>query len=307
MKSTTHLSLLFALAAGPAFAANPPATPTPATANDSVIGRIGEIQVNAAEVRASIAGLSAQDGAAVSRDPALLSQVVRSLLVQRALLKEAEAKQHDKTPEVAERLARAREVALTESYLQSVSVPPESYPNDAELKAAYEAAKPSIGVPKSWRLAQVFISSPKTADKETTDKAGVKLDTVRKALKAAGADFSKIAAANSDEPTSAGRGGEIGWLAETQIQPEIREALGTLKVDSVSEALRLDDGWHFIKVLDAREPYTPTLDQIRGQFVAQLRAEKTKANSQAYLAKLLQDNPLAINELELPRVLAGEK
>jgi len=298
MKTTSLIFLLLATSLLP-----PPAQP-PAAPTEGIIGRIGEIKVNAADVRASVASLSSQDSAAITKDPSLLNQVVRSLLVQRALLKEAEASQHDKKPEVAAQLARAREVALTESYLQSVSIPPESWPSETELQAAYETAKPTIGVPKSWQLAQIFIAVTRDADKATADKAQAKLETVRKACKAASADFPKLAAGHSDETASAARGGEIGWLAETQIQPEIREAMASAKINTITEPIRLNDGWHFIKILDLREPYTPTLDQIRSQLTAQLRAEKTKANSQSFLAKLLQDNPLAINELALEKVLS---
>lgn len=270
---------------------------------DDIIGRIGGISVNAEDVKGSLAALSANDGAAIKNDPALLNQVVRSLLVQRVLLQEAEAQGHDKNPEVAAQLAKAREVALTESYLLAVSIPPESFPSEAELLAAYEVAKPQIGVPKSFHLAQIFISTEKD-----TEKAQTKIDHLQKALKSAPADFGKLAAQHSEEIASAGRQGEIGWLAETQIQPEIREKLGALKVDAISDPVRLKDGWHIIKVLDAREPYTPTLEQIRTQLVTQLRAEKTRANSQAYLAKLLQENPLAINELALGQIAeSGEK
>ncbi|MES2705648.1 MAG: peptidylprolyl isomerase [Verrucomicrobiota bacterium] len=310
MKPLHLLTLLASSAATVLAAPNTAATPPSSAAvpaADSVIGRIGPIQVNAADVRASISALTSQEGAAIKNDPALLNQVVRSLLVQKVLLSEAESKGHDKKPEVAAQLARAREVALTESYLQTVSTPPDSYPGEADLKAAYEIAKPAIGVPKSWRLAQIFISVGKDADKAAADKAQSKLDTVQKALKGAGADFSKLAASHSEEQNSAGRGGEIGWLAESQIQPGIREKLGVLKVNAVSEPVRLEDGWHIVKVLDAREPYTPTLDQIRSQLVAQLRAEKTRANSQAYLAKLLQENPLAVNELALSQLVGEAK
>lgn len=300
MHTTPLIVVVFAFYNFSIFAGDALAAPTP----EGVIGRIGGLQVSAAEVRASVAGLSSQDAAAVAKDPALLSQVVRSLLVQRALLKEAEDKQHDKKPEVAAQLARAREVALTENYLQSVSLPPETYPSDAELAAAYEAAKPTIGVPKSWQLAQIFIAAAQESDKAAADKVAAKLEAVRKGLKAAGADFTKLAAEHSEEAASAGRGGEIGWLGENQIQPPIREALATLKADATSEPVKLGDGWHFIKVLDVREPYTPTLEQIRRQLVVQLRAEKTKANSQAYLAKLLQDNPLAVDEIGLAKVMA---
>jgi parvulin-like peptidyl-prolyl isomerase len=299
MKSSITLAAFFLVGASPLAAQS---TPTA----DGIIARIGDLQVSASDVKASLAALGAKDGTAIRNDPALLNQVVRSLLVQRILLREAEAGGHDKKPEVAAQLARAREVALTESYLQSIATPPETYPNETELKASYEAARPSIGVPKSWRLAQIFISLPKDADKAAADKAQARLDAVQKALKSSPADFAKLASAHSEEQASASRGGEIGWLAETQIQPGIREKLGSLKTDAISDPIRLDDGWHIVKVLDAREPYTPTLEQIRSQLVTQLRAEKTRENSQAYLAKLLQENPLAINELALDQIAEAQ-
>lgn len=299
MKQSITFALLLLTSAAPLTAQSPSST-------DGLIARIGDLKVTAGDVRASLAALGAKEGAAIRNDPALLNQVVRSLLVQRVLLREAEATGHDKKPEVSAQLARAREVALTESYLQSVATPPETYPSETELKAAYDAARPSIGVPKSWRLAQIFIALPKEADKTALDKAQTRLDAVQKALKATPADFAKLASAHSEEQASASRGGEIGWLAETQIQPGIREKLGSLKVDAISDPIQLDDGWHIVKVLDAREPYTPTLEQIRGQLVTQLRAEKTRENSQAYLAKLLQENPLAINELALDQIAEPE-
>lgn len=299
MKPSITVALLLLASAAPLAAQSPAST-------DGLIARIGDLKVTAGDVRASLAALGTNEGAAVRNDPALLSQVVRSLLVQRVLLREAEANGHDKKPEVSAQLARAREVALTESYLQSVATPPESYPGETELKAAYDAARPSIAVPKSWRLAQIFIALPRDADKTAVDKAQSRLDAVQKALKSAPADFARLAGAHSEEQASAGRGGEIGWLAETQIQPGIREKLGSLKVDAISDPIRLDDGWHIVKVLDAREPYTPTLEQIRSQLVTQLRAEKTRENSQAYLAKLLQANPLAINELALEQIAEAE-
>ena len=40
---------------------------------------------------------------------------------------------------------------------------------------------------------------------------------------------------------------------------------------------------------------------------AEARAERARANRQAYLAKLLERNPPAINELTLPEVVARAK
>jgi parvulin-like peptidyl-prolyl isomerase len=278
-------------------------TPDPAPADSSVIARVGDAEVKVDEIRAGIESLDSRQQAALARDPSLLNQTVRTLLMRRVVLKEALAKHWDTEPAVATLIQRARENTVVESYLQSVSKPPDSYPSEAELQAAYEARKPQLLVPKQFRVAQIYVALAKNADKAATDKAQAKLETIKKSMHQTGADFAPIAKAESEEPESAARGGEIGWLSESQIQPEVRSQVGSLVKNSVSEPIRLEDGWHILKVLDIKEAYTPTLEEIRGALTQQLRNEKTQANSQAYLAKLLQQTPVAINELSLSKVL----
>jgi parvulin-like peptidyl-prolyl isomerase len=185
--------------------------------------------------------------------------------------------------------------------LASVSQPPAGYPSDAELKAAYDANKAALLVPRQYRLAQIFIAVPKAADKTDNDKE--KLDGLRKDLHPKEADFAAIARAQSEESQSAAKGGEIGWLTENQIQPEIRLQVTSLAKGTVSEPIRLADGWHILKVLDIKDPYTPTLDEIRPQFIERLRAERARALSQDYVARLLQQTPVSINELGLEKLL----
>ncbi|QJE97909.1 peptidylprolyl isomerase [Luteolibacter luteus] len=272
-------------------------------ADPATLGKIGELEVKTDEIREAIAGLEAGQDAALSKDPAALGQYVRALLIQRLVLQQALEKKWDQEPDVVAKLVRAREAALTESYLESVAKVPADFPTQADLQAAYDAAKTSLLVPKSYRLAQVFVAAPKDADKATTDKAKVKLDALAKKLKEKNADFAAIATAESDEVASKSRGGEIGWVAEAQIQPEIRERLPKLAVGAISDPVKLDDGWHILKVLDAKEAHTPPLDQVRDQIVVQLRAERARLNRQEYLAQLLKDHPLAINEIELAKLL----
>jgi parvulin-like peptidyl-prolyl isomerase len=279
------------------------ADPSPSATDSAVIARIGDTEVKIDDIRASIESLDARDQAALARDPSLLNQVVRTFLVRRIVLKEALAKKWDQDAAVAAQIQRARDNTIVETYLQSVSKPVDTYPSDAELQTAYETKRAQLLVPRQFRLAQIFIALPKTADKATTDKAQTKLEAVKKSLHQTGADFAVIAKANSEEAESAARGGEIGWLTETQVQPEVRPQVTSLSKNAASEPIRLEDGWHILKVLDIKEAYTPTLDEIRSQLVQQLRNEKTQSNSQAYLAKLLQQSPVAINELALSKVL----
>ena len=269
-----------------------------------VVARIGTTDIKADDIRSSIDSLDAKQQAALAKDPNLLNQLVRSLLVQRVVLNEALSKHWDQDPTVVAELARLRENTIRESYLASVSQPPPAYPSDAELKAAYDADKAAFLVPKQYRLAQIFIALPKTAEKAGTDKVQTRLDSLKKDLHQKDADFAAIARTQSEESQSASNGGEIGWLTENQIQPEIRSQVASLPKGAVSDPIRLADGWHIVKVLDLKDPYTPSLDEVRPQLTERLRADRAKALSQEYVAKLLQQTPVSINELGLSKLLS---
>ena len=274
-----------------------------ARAETEALARVGDTEIKVEEVRPLLQGLSPREQAALAKDPTLLNQFVRSLIVQRLVLKEAVSKKWDQQPAVIAELEHLREDAIAQSYLRSVSKVPDNYPSDSDLQEAYQAGKASLLVPKQFRLAQIFVALPKGADKATADAAQVKVDAVRTSLGQPNANFSAIAQAQSEEKESAARGGEIGWLVETQIQPEIRTAAGSLAKDAVSSPVRLDDGWHIIKVLEVKDSYTPSFEEVKQPLAQQLRAARLKANSDAYLNQLLQENRVAINELALAQLL----
>jgi peptidylprolyl isomerase len=83
-------------------------------------------------------------------------------------------------------------------------------------------------------------------------------------------------------------GGDLGWIAENQIRPEIKAQVMGLAKNGVSEAIRLDDGWHILKLLDTKAAYTRTLPEVREQLVQQMRSERATAMRRAYLAELLK-------------------
>jgi parvulin-like peptidyl-prolyl isomerase len=270
-------------------------------AADAVIARVGDTEIQAAQVRPYLENLSEQDRAALAKNPAALSQAVRTLILQQILFKEAVAAGWEKNPEAAAQLERLRQGAISESYLQSVSKIPESFPSAEEVKTVYEARKDELKVPKQVRLAQIYVAVSKDADKAAQDKAKARIDEIAKAVKAG--DFAAVARDKSDERETATRGGEVGWLAESQLQPEIRPRASGLAKGAVSEPVRLVDGWYLVKALDTREAHTATLEEVKDQLVRVLRTERASATREAYLAKLQQQNPVALDELGLTKLL----
>jgi parvulin-like peptidyl-prolyl isomerase len=264
----------------------------------------GNDQVIMDEVLASVAKLDVREKTALANDPALLKQVVQLTVSQRLLLQEARANKWEERPEVKAKLERARDSALAESWLQSLVAPPPEYPNETEIKAAYDAQKASLAMPRQFRIAQIFIACPRNADKSGVRKAEAKLAAVKEKLASYKQDFAAIARSDSEEKVSAANGGEIGWLAEAQIQPELRPRILKLLKHEVSSPVRLNDGWHILKCLDKRDAGAPALEHIRAKLVTQLRTEKMKANSEAYLARLAKENAAEIDEAAVAKLCA---
>jgi hypothetical protein len=292
-------------------ASQPPAAPAPTTqglasVNSSgggeVVARVGNANVSAEELRAYIRALSPREQAALAKDPALLSQAVRMLLANRLVLQEVLSKKWDQQPNVAAQLDRVRENAAIELYLQSVSTPPDNFPSEDEVQKTYEANRNALLMPRQFQLAQIFIPVPGDAEKAAQDKAKQGLDEVQRKLKAPGADFAAIARTENDT-----KDGDLGWVAENQIRPEIRAQVMGLAKNSISEPVRLEDGWHILKLIDTKAAYTRTLPEVREQLVQQMRAERANALRRAYVAELLKQHPPVLNELALSNLFENSK
>jgi peptidylprolyl isomerase len=137
----------------------------PVRAADSVIARAGDRDITIAQIQPYLYSLSEADRAALKQNPAALSQAVRTLILQQVLLKEANNADWDDKSETQALLARVRDAAIAESYLESVTKVPADFPSDAEVKEVYDARKAELTLPKQYRLAQIFIANGTDAAK----------------------------------------------------------------------------------------------------------------------------------------------
>lgn len=287
-------------------AAAPAARPTQAPARSGgdadVVARVGAVDVKADEITALVNGLDERQRSALAKDPALLSQAVRSLLANRLVLKEALGKKWEQKPDVVEQLQRLRETLIVESYLKSLSEPPADFPTEADVKAVYEANKSQLIVPRSFNVSQIFVAGARDGDKAVLEAARKKLAEVQAKLKQPGADFAAVAKRDSDAKETGERGGDIGWITETQVRPELRAILLGLAKGAVAEPVQMDDGWHILKLVDTRASAPRPYEEVREQLVQRVREERANQMRRAYMAELLKKSPPAINELALSKV-----
>jgi peptidylprolyl isomerase len=287
-------------AAAPAApAATAPAAESRGPDGHDVIARVGNDNLTADDVRAYVAALDERQKQALAHDPALLSQTVRLLLSNRLVLQEALAKKWEQKPDIAAQLQRIRDDAIAQLYLQSMTAPPADYPSEADIQKVYDANSKSFLMPRQFQLAQIFISVPQAGDSAAEAAAKKRIDDIAAKFAAPGADFDAVAKTGND----ASNGGDLGWLPETQVRPEIASQIIGLQTGGVSKPIHLEDGWHIVKLIDTRASYTRTLPEVRDQLVQQMRAERAAMAQRAYIGQLLQQHPPMLNEFALSNLL----
>jgi parvulin-like peptidyl-prolyl isomerase len=278
-----------------------------AYADPVVIARVGDTDIKADEIKPYLDKLSSADRDALAKNPSALNQAVRKLIIQQLVYKEAISSGWDKQPDVIKQLDQVRQNAIAETYIQSVAKVPDGYPSADDIQAAYDAKKALLILPRQLRLAQIYIPRPTQDDKAALAKAEARLDAAVKNLKQPNADFLAVGQAIANDPENGARAGEIGWVAETNLQPEIRSRIAGLTKNAVTDTIKQPDGWYILKVLEVKESRQATLDEVSDQLARALRSERARLNQEAYLTKLQQQNPVSINELDLSKLVANPK
>jgi peptidylprolyl isomerase len=273
-----------------------------AAAAQDVVGKMGEVELRASEVRTILDSLSPEARRQLAADPQQLERAVRDQLIIKAVLAEARHKGWDKRPELQPMIERAREQVIVSSYVSNVARPPEGYPSEEELKQFYEQNKAQLQAPPQYQLAQIYLPAPDAMEKPKADEVARKAADLGARLAKAPADFARLAKENSAHRESADKGGEIGWVGEDQMVMEIRRVAVRMKKGEISPPIKSQAGWHIIRMMDIRPAAQRPLAEVRGRLVAAMRQRKTQEGEKTYIDALSAKSRPTINQIELSKI-----
>ncbi len=103
-----------------------------------------------------------------------------------------------------------------------------------------------------------------------------------------GADFGELAKENSDDPTSANLGGDMGWFQMGAYGERVEQMLVGLAVGQVSEPFQSQVGWHIIEKLGERE-VDITEAAIRQRARDSIRQSKSDAEVDRFLRQMREE------------------
>lgn len=119
-----------------------------------------------------------------------------------------------------------------------------------DVEDFYNQFKDSIGViPEKVKIAHIFRSpkaSPYLKEKYKA-KAQAILDSIKN-----GADFAEMAKKYSDDPGSASKGGDLGFVKRGVFYPQFEAAAFALKPGQLSDVIETPVGFHIIQMIEKR-------------------------------------------------------
>ena len=251
------------------------ATPLLVNAQD-VVGKMGAQEIKGADLKRLLEAFPPEARKRMATDLAALDRLVREELVRQFIVSEAKQQGWDKKPDVQLAMDRARDQALLQAYVNNLARPPASYPTDDEIKEAYEASKANLTVPAEYQLAQIYVSSPDNVDKTVATNAQKKITDISARLQKTPADFARIAKESSEHKESGANSGDLGWVPETQLVPEVRVVVTRMNKSEISAPIRTANGWHIVRLSDRKPSSVRALPEVRDQLIAGMRLRKAQ-------------------------------
>jgi parvulin-like peptidyl-prolyl isomerase len=142
-------------------------------------------------------------------------------------------------------------------------------PTDKEVEDFYNNNKARYVSQRGVALAAIVIDpadNGATNDAKSDIEAKNKIDIINQRLKS-GADFATVARAESEDPQSVPRGGDIGFFTEDQLkqagfpQELVSKFFGDMKVGDVTAPVQASGRWTIFKLTERRlQPENLTLD-----------------------------------------------
>ncbi|HLW55336.1 MAG TPA: peptidylprolyl isomerase [Candidatus Angelobacter sp.] len=174
----------------------------------------------------------------------------------------------------------------------------------SDISRYYSEHQQDYRLPDRVKVRHILISIPPAgpdgkSDPKAVDAARTKAEDILKQVKAGG-DFAELAKKNSQDPGSAEKGGELGWVVKDQTVAEFEKAAFALNPGQTSDLVQTSYGFHIIQVEEKETAHMKPLAEVKDNIEKTIRLQKASA----YLDKKVREAEAAAQKDDLDKAAA---
>jgi parvulin-like peptidyl-prolyl isomerase len=163
---------------------------------------------------------------------------------------------------------------------------------DEEARAYYDKNPAAFTSQAQVHAAHILVPS---SDKALAEKLFAQVK--------GGADIAALAKANSTDPGSKDKGGDLGWAAPSAYVVEFAKAVGEMKAGEVRLVQSAQLGWHIIKLLETKPAAVQPFESVKPQIIGFLQQEGRSEEFTRYIADLEKKAKVEILDAELRKAM----
>jgi peptidyl-prolyl cis-trans isomerase SurA len=156
---------------------------------------------------------------------------------------------------------------------------------DEDVRARYDAMQRRSEAVSAVRLAHILVRVPEKASEQEIavgrDRAAAAIQRVK-----AGEDFAKVAAEVSDDDSTKGGGGELGWFERGTMTPEWEAVVFGMDKGEVRGPVSGPQGLHVFLVQDVKRTDLKSFEDLKEQLRAELTRREMDKQTQQWIAEL---------------------
>jgi parvulin-like peptidyl-prolyl isomerase len=152
---------------------------------------------------------------------------------------------------------------------------------EQEVRQHFESKRESYGRPAQIKVSHILL---RVADKSQEAVANAKAKIVQARL-ADGAKFEDVARQYSEDPGSAERGGDLGFVSKGTLVKEFEDVAWTLKPGQTSGLVRTQFGLHIIRLYEIRAAEPAEYDKVKGEIREELLSTRRQKEFDTWVAE----------------------
>jgi parvulin-like peptidyl-prolyl isomerase len=253
---------------------------------DTVVLTIGSEKLTQQQFEQIVATLPEQ-AQAQAKTPEGRKMIADRLAELKTLAQEARVRKLDQTPEMKARLSIQADQALAGELYQAMGSA-----DEAAIRAYYDAHKGEMEQVHARHILIRFTGSQvpvRLGQKDLTDAEALQKTKDLRAKIVAGAKFTDVAAAESDDVGSGANGGDLDTFGHGAMVKPFEDAAFSIPVGEVSQPVKSDFGYHLILV-ETRT--SKTFEQARPEIEKSVGPDA----AQKGLDELKKKTPVVYNE-----------
>lgn len=160
-----------------------------------------------------------------------------------------------------------------------------------QIQAFYDRNKHAYTSPEELKLRMIVVREGGGAAVDTTDdipSAGDKkalAQEIRQKL-VEGADFERMAAMYSEDPSTADIGGDWGWIQRDTLNEKLTSVAFSLGAGQISPVVQIGDSYYILYVEDRKPARTRPLAEVKDEIERNLMQEERQKAAERWLETL---------------------